>query len=219
MYKYAATDSIFDGVSNIYLISIATAFLAVIIAFYCSNFLKDESEKQLKQVLNEVGEEEEGLDEVEEELTLEQDNYLHDTEVENHFRLKQEIQKRLQIDELENSSDYEDNDAYKNIYTKRNSYSTNNNSDMDYDTDELHVDGLVSKLKSKRVKELEAQLTRDQLEEEKRNLAIKVFIVLPVNLQKHSKIRKKFLIWQKYAGATKEANHLLQRVPLIAEFT
>ncbi|KAM7356453.1 uncharacterized protein ACRADG_002186 isoform 2-T4 [Cochliomyia hominivorax] len=168
MYKYAATDSIFDGVSNIYLISIATAFLAVIIAFYCSNFLKDESEKQLKQVLNEVGEEEEGLDEVEEELTLEQDNYLHDTEVENHFRLKQEIQKRLQIDELENSSDYEDNDAYKNIYTKRNSYSTNNNSDMDYDTDELHVDGLVSKLKSKRVKELEAQLTRDQLEEEKR---------------------------------------------------
>lgn len=43
MYKYAATDSIFDGVSNIYLFSIATAFLAVAIALYCSNFLKDES--------------------------------------------------------------------------------------------------------------------------------------------------------------------------------
>ncbi|XP_065360437.1 ciliogenesis-associated TTC17-interacting protein [Calliphora vicina] len=163
MYKYAATDSIFDGVSNIYLISIATAFLAVIIAFYCSNFLKDESEKQLKQVLNDVGDEEE-------EDMAEQDDYLNDstTEIENHYQLKQEIQKRLILDELENTSDYEDNDAYKNVYAKSNSTSTNEDSDADYDMDEMHVDGLVSKIKSKRVKELEAQLTRDQLEEEKR---------------------------------------------------
>ncbi|KNC21586.1 hypothetical protein FF38_05893 [Lucilia cuprina] len=171
MYKYAATDSIFDGVSNIYLVSIATAFLAVIIAFYCSNFLKDESEKQLKQVLNEVGDEyDENMGE--EELP-EHDDYLNNTtttEIENHYQLKQEIQKRLKLDELENTSDYEDNDTYKKVYAKRNSNtSTNDNSDIDYDTDDdMHVDGLVSKLKSKRVKELEAQLTRDQLEEEKR---------------------------------------------------
>lgn len=116
-------------------------------------------------MLNEVGEDEEEIEE-------EQDDYLNNSEIENHYQLKKEIQKRLQLDELENTSDYEDNGgvaAYKNIYTKRNSNSTNDNTDEDYDdTDEIHVDGLVSKLKSKRVKELEAQLTRDQLEEEKR---------------------------------------------------
>ncbi|KAI8116474.1 hypothetical protein CVS40_11460 [Lucilia cuprina] len=108
----------------------------------------------------------------EEELP-EHDDYLNNTtttEIENHYQLKQEIQKRLKLDELENTSDYEDNDTYKKVYAKRNSNtSTNDNSDIDYDTDDdMHVDGLVSKLKSKRVKELEAQLTRDQLEEEKR---------------------------------------------------
>lgn len=43
MYSYAEADSIFYGVSNIYLFSIVTAFLAVIIALYYSNFLKDEN--------------------------------------------------------------------------------------------------------------------------------------------------------------------------------
>lgn len=43
MYNYAEADSIFYGVSNIYLFSIVTAFLAVIIALYYSNFLKDEN--------------------------------------------------------------------------------------------------------------------------------------------------------------------------------
>ncbi|XP_017480384.1 PREDICTED: matrix-remodeling-associated protein 7 [Rhagoletis zephyria] len=40
--------------------------------------------------------------------------------------------------------------------------------DEDFDTDNPLGDGLVGKLKSARLKELEAQLTHDQLEEERR---------------------------------------------------
>lgn len=50
--------------------------------------------------------------------------------------------------------------------------STETNSDYD-DDDDIHTDGLVGKLKSRRAKELEAQLTRDQLEEEKRYVYVK----------------------------------------------
>lgn len=83
------------------------------------------------------------------------------TEIENHHQLKHEIQKRLKFENPDSNSDYEDDDDYIK------SNSTNDFSDG-YDSDDIHVDGLVSKLKTKRVKELEAQLTRDQLEEERR---------------------------------------------------
>lgn len=42
------------------------------------------------------------------------------------------------------------------------------------DDEDLQTDGLVGKLKSKRVKELEAQLTRAQLEEERRYVSEQV---------------------------------------------
>ena len=109
-------------------------------------------------MLREVGEEYEG-----EEEATETDNNLNGipTQMENRYQLQQEVKRNFHNEELDNSSDYEYNNCFKNI-------SSNDNSDDEFDRDEIQVDGLVGKLKSKRVKELEAQLTRDQLEEEKR---------------------------------------------------
>lgn len=109
-------------------------------------------------MLREVGEEYE-----DEEEATETDNNLNGTttQMENRYQLLQEVKRNFHNEELENSSDYEYNNCFKNI-------SSNDNSDDEFDRDEIQVDGLVSKLKSNRVKELEAQLTRDQLEEEKR---------------------------------------------------
>lgn len=88
--------------------------------------------------------------------------------MDNHYRMQQEIKRHFHNEELENSGGYENNDSFNGNCSSRDNYSTNDNSDDECDSDEIQIDGLVSKLKSKRVKELEAQLTRDQLEEEKR---------------------------------------------------
>ncbi|XP_005187603.1 matrix-remodeling-associated protein 7 [Musca domestica] len=153
MYDYAASDSVLSGVSNIYLVSIATALLAVIIALYFSNLLKeDESEIVVRKSVYDE-------DDVENE-------YLHDnsTEIENHFVSNNEPYMETYSDEM-STDEYDDEELE---YIKGN-YGTSTETNSDYDDDDdIHTDGLVGKLKSRRAKELEAQLTRDQLEEERR---------------------------------------------------
>lgn len=94
------------------------------------------------EVLNEVNDENEATDGI-------------SAEMKSHRRNKESI------------THFEDNASNTSWHLRRNS-SANGISDIDYDSDEIHIDGLVGKLKSKRVKDLEAQLTTDQLEEEKR---------------------------------------------------
>uniref|UniRef100_A0A1B0A6A9 Matrix-remodeling-associated protein 7 helical domain-containing protein n=1 Tax=Glossina pallidipes TaxID=7398 RepID=A0A1B0A6A9_GLOPL len=146
MYKYSTTDSIFDGVPDMYVISMVTAFLAIIIVFYCSNFLKNESKKQLREVLGQ------------EEQTTDFENLMDDNNtIAASTALKYEIQRRLNIQN-------------KNIGIAEDETPTNYSyaDTEDEETAVLNVDGLVGKLKSRRVKEMEAKLTTDQLAEERR---------------------------------------------------
>ncbi|XP_037880296.1 uncharacterized protein LOC119631843 isoform X1 [Glossina fuscipes] len=138
--------SIFDGVPDMYVISMVTAFLAIIIAFYCSNLLKNESKKQLREVLGQ------------EEQTTDLDNLMDDNNtIAASTALKYEIQRRLHIQN-------------KNIGAAEDETPTNYSyaDTEDEETAVLNVDGLVGKLKSRRLKEMEAKLTTDQLAEERR---------------------------------------------------
>ncbi|XP_073837316.1 uncharacterized protein [Musca autumnalis] len=157
MYEYAASDSILSGVSNIYLVSIATALLAVVIALYFSNLLKEEVSEIIVQ---RNGYEE---DDIEDEYL--QENAVKASEMENHYYSNNERYMETYSEDM--STDEYDEDELE--YIKRNyGTSTETNSEYDDDDDGIHTDGLVGKLKSKRAKELEAKLTRDQLEEERR---------------------------------------------------
>uniref|UniRef100_A0A1I8Q8B2 Matrix-remodeling-associated protein 7 helical domain-containing protein n=1 Tax=Stomoxys calcitrans TaxID=35570 RepID=A0A1I8Q8B2_STOCA len=100
-----------------------------------------------------------------------QSDTSNESEIENHyFSRKEPLGERHSVhaayDECNSDDDYEDDHEIASSALTRNLESSDFDSD-DYDED-IHADGLVGKLKSKRVKELEARLTIDQLEEERR---------------------------------------------------
>ncbi|XP_061393591.1 matrix-remodeling-associated protein 7 [Musca vetustissima] len=159
MYDYAASDSILSGVSNIYLVSIATALLAVIIALYFSNLLKEDENGIVVQSASSSYHEGDDIEDeyLSKESQMEKLLYTNNDE---------RYMETYSADEM-SSDEYDDEDLE---YFKRNyGTSTETNTDDEIDVDhDIHKDGLVSKIKSNRVKELEANLTRDQLEEERR---------------------------------------------------
>ncbi|XP_075164597.1 uncharacterized protein LOC142237131 [Haematobia irritans] len=146
MYSYG--DSIlFDGVSDVYLVSIATALLSFIIAYYYINFPKEENGLEIDQTQNHSQSPGETEDEYLDEDYMQSDDA--GSEMESHYKAK----------------DQGDSDGVMH------NFDSTTDCDTDYDDDddeELPIDGLVGKLKSQRVKELEAKLTREQLEEERR---------------------------------------------------
>uniref|UniRef100_A0A1A9WSQ9 Matrix-remodeling-associated protein 7 helical domain-containing protein n=1 Tax=Glossina brevipalpis TaxID=37001 RepID=A0A1A9WSQ9_9MUSC len=150
MYKYSG--SIFDGIiPDMYVITMATAFLAVIVAFHCNNFLKNENKKRSKDVLGQE------RPDVNLENLIDDDDDNNRTTVASET-LKYEIQRRLNAQNKNIAADEGE--------TPRN-YSYTDSED-DEERPVLNVDGLVGKLKSRRLKKMEAKLTIDQLTEERR---------------------------------------------------
>lgn len=73
----------------------------------------------------------------------------------------------------DNNEEDDDYDSHNGVKCQYNNCQDSNSEadDIEVEDDlkeEYHQDGLVSKIKSKRIKQLEAQLTQQQLEEERR---------------------------------------------------
>lgn len=126
----------------------------------------------MKQVLEEVGDEDGEILEDDNDEYLPNDSTT-ESELENHYQTHRRLVE-VDDDDYDCNSDDDENELIPEKHLSYNK-STRETDDEDDDDDfegGTHVDGIVGKMKTNRVKELEAQLTRDQLEEERRYIGL-----------------------------------------------